>query len=233
MRRSSVFDLVGYVVVVVIAFLGFQVATNTKNLKTHSIAENSAHGSNVLRDPAAIRKSYDFSGLEGDALSQASKQRLASGALIRKSDTEIGVSLGDFVLSSAGGRKAFACEKYGTVELTFEGDGSAINGQKPQMQVEGNCEVSADINSISPLWIPVAKILGEPVADGEFDFRESHPVRVRFANVSGVWPKDWRLKGVRMIDSAHPGEEVRVSDEDLADLLDHPLILSFTKSTGL
>jgi len=229
MSKNLVYNLVGYVGVVLAAFMGFQIATSTKNLSTgHANFGASLTKSSVSRDPAAIRKNYDFSGLAGDALSQASKQRLASGAIVRKSDSDVGVGLGDFVISSNDGQKAFACQKYGTVELSFEGDGSAINGQKPEMQVEGSCEVASDINSISPLWIPVAKILGEPVADGEFDFREQHPVRVRFANVSGVWPTTWRLKGVRMIDPKHPGDEVKVSDEDLADLLDRPLILSFT-----
>ena len=228
MNKNSVYNILGYALVAAVAFLGFQISMSKKNLTSgHSSLGAALSKSAVSRDPAAIRKNYDFSGLAGDALSQASKQRLASGAFVRQSDNEVGVSLGDFVISSADGQKAFACQKYGTVELSFEGDGSAINGQKPEMQVEGSCEVASDINIISPLWIPVAKILGEPVADGEFDFREKHPVRVRFANVYGAWPTTWRLKGVRMIDPAHPGEEVKVSDEDLADLLDRPVILSF------
>ena len=209
------------------AAVGYFVAMNPKNMKANGKPPIAFNPSNVSRDPAAIRKNYDFSGLAGDALSQASKQRLISGAAIHKSNGDLGVGLGDFVISSADGQKAFACQKYGTVELVFEGDGSAVNGEKPEMAVEGACEVSADINSIAPLWIPISKIMGEPVADGEFDFREGHPVRIRFANVSGAWPTAWRLKGMRMIDPKHPGEEVKVSDDDLANLMDRPLILSF------
>jgi hypothetical protein len=215
-------------IVAIFLGVGIQISLSKKNLKTTTSVTTTAR-IGIARDPAAIRKNFDFSGLEGDALSQASKQRLVSGAVVTKSGSEVGVGLGDFVVATANGQKAFACQKYSVVELTFEGDGSAVNGVKPEMQVEGNCEVSADINSISPLWIPVAKILGEPVADGEFDFRENHPVRVRFANVVGAWPTAWRLKGMRMVDPEHPGQEVQVSDDELGEMMNKPLILNFTK----
>ncbi len=180
------------------------------------------------RDPAAIRRVYDFSQLDGSALDQASKQRLISGAKIRKDAEEIGIELGHFVLKGMNGQKTFACQKYSHIVLQFEGDGSASNGEKPTMEVEGSCEIStADVNSISPLWIPVAKILGEPVADGEFDFRDGHPIKVRFANVFQEWPAEWRLRGIKLINQEDPSKEVSIVDKEIRQFMDHPFIVNF------
>ena len=180
------------------------------------------------RDPAAIRRVYDFSQLDGSALDQASKQRLVTGAKVYKSPEEIGIELGHFVVKGADGQKTFACQKYSQIILEFEGDGTASNGEKPTMEVEGTCEISsADVNSISPLWIPVAKILGEPVADGEFDFRDGHPVKVRFANVFQDWPSEWRLKGVKLINQDDPDKEVSIVDKEIRQFMDHPFVVNF------
>lgn len=182
----------------------------------------------AARDPAAIRHVYDFSQLDGSALDQASKQRLVSGAKVLNESDEIGIELGHFVVKGNDGQKTFACQKYSQIVLQFEGDGSASNGEKPSMEVEGNCEIStADINSISPLWIPVGKILGEPVADGEFDFRDGHAVKVRFANVFQDWPAQWRLRGVKLIEQNDPNKEVKIGDREINQYTNRPFILNF------
>ncbi|MFN7727636.1 MAG: hypothetical protein ACK5P7_00600 [Bdellovibrio sp.] len=177
------------------------------------------------RDPAAIRKSYDFSELDGFALSQATKQRLIAGAKILKENASVGVELGHFVVRGEAGDKAFACNKYTQVVLQFEGDGMAVAGQKPVMEVEGACEISADINRISPLWIPVAKILGEPVAEGEFDFREGRPIKVKFRNVSDQWPVAWVLKGVKL--QADGGDALTIEGTELRHYIPKPMIVEF------
>lgn len=178
------------------------------------------------RDPAAIRKSYDFSDLDGVALSQASKQRLLAGTRILKESSQVGVELGHFVVKGPGGSKAFACDKYSKVILQFEGDGMAIAGDKPEMEVEGSCEVAADINRISPLWIPVAKIMGEPVAEGEFDFRDPNPIKVRFKNVAEQWPGAWALRSIRL--AADNGDiGVSIEGGELRRMIPKPMILEF------
>ncbi len=204
--------------------VGFMVTKNSPQFPQS--AEQASKTSS--RDPAAIRKVYDFSQLDGNALDQASKQRLVSGAKMYKEAEEIGIELGHFVLKGADGQKAFACQKYSHIVLQFEGDGSASNGEKPSMEVEGSCEISsADVNSISPLWIPVAKILGEPVADGEFDFRDGHPVKVRFANVNQEWPTAWRLRGVKLINQSDPEKEVSIVDKEIQQFSDRPFVVNF------
>lgn len=179
------------------------------------------------RDPAAIKKVYDFSGLDGSALDLASKQRLLSGAEVVKSDADVGIKFGHFVFKGTDGQKIFACQKYSKMVLEFEGDGSISGDSKPSMEVEGNCSFSADINSISPLLIPISKILGEPVGDGEFDFREGHQMKIRFANVMDEWPTLWRLKGIKLYDQENPNQEVKINDQELKQLVDKPLVLNF------
>ena len=205
----------------VFAAFGWWMSWRSKEFPDRYV-DNSFSGS---RDPAAIRKSYDFSELDGIALSQASKQRLIAGARILKEQTEVGVELGHFVMRGQGGQKTFACNKYSKVRLGFDGDGMAIGGDKPQMEVEGACEISADINRISPLWIPVAKIMGEPVAEGEFDFRDQHPIKIRFSNVSDQWPMAWVLKSIKLVSDA--GEEVTIEGGELRQMIPKPLILEF------
>jgi hypothetical protein len=205
--------------------------------KSNNNSRSSPEETRSLRDPAAIKRVYDFSNLAGSALDVASKQRLLSGAKIRKEDALVGVELGHFVVRNFEGNKEFACQRYSKIVLEFEGDGMALGGNKPSMEVEGNCEISqGDINAISPLWIPVAKILGEPVAEGEFDFREGHPIKVRFTNVMSEWPTAWRMKSVRLIGatagltenrSAAIAPDVLIDDKELRTLSDKPLILKF------
>lgn len=177
------------------------------------------------RDPAAIRRSYDFSELDGVALSQATKQRLVAGARLLKESAQTGIELGHFVVRGQSGQKTFACHKYSRVLLEFEGDGVAVAGEKPQMEVEGACEISADINRISPLWVPISKILGEPVAEGEFDFRDPHPIKVRFSHVSDEWPSTWILQSVRL--ESEQGDALRIEGEELRQLVPKPMVLMF------
>ena len=164
--------------------VGYYIASSSGEFPGYDFKLAQLAPANKARDPAAIQRVFDFSRLEGNALNFALKQRLVSGAKVLKGEGGIGIALGHFVVRSDDGQKEFACQRYSKVVLFFEGVGMAVSGESPKMEVEGNCEISADINSISPLWIPVARILGEKVADQEFDFRDEHPVKVSFSNVS-------------------------------------------------
>lgn len=179
----------------------------------------------TARDPAAIRKVYDFSDLDGSALSAASKQRIISGYSIRHESDSVGITLGNFVVRGPAGEKEFACRKYQKITMTYSGEGMAVAGEKPIMEVEGQCSVSEDINMISALWLPVRRILGEPVADGEFDFWEQNSIRVRFTNVSDQWPQTWVLSKVRL--SNDENEEVTIEESDLHQMVERPLVLEF------
>lgn len=198
------------------------VSTSTRFTETSRMATTTS------RDPAAIKKVYDFSNLDGSALDQASKQRLISGVKLIDEKKDIGVELGHFVLRGADGQKTFACQMYSKIVLVFEGDGMASSGEKPAMEVEGTCEISADINSIAPLWIPVARILGEPVAEGDFDYRDGRPARIHFSNVREEWPRVWRLKTVKLSNTNQQGGEVTIEDQELRQYNSRPLIVTFS-----
>lgn len=212
-----------YVLVVFIFFCcGYYIVASSDNIEsTPRVATTTS------RDPAAIKKVYDFSNLDGSALDQASKQRLVSGAKLIQEAQDIGVELGHFVLRGPDGQKTFACQMYSKIVLVFEGDGMASAGEKPAMEVEGNCEISADINAISPLWIPVARILGEPVAEGDFDYRDGRPARVHFSNVREEWPRVWRLRSVRLSNAHQQGSEVTIEDQELQQYTHKPFIVTF------
>lgn len=200
---------------------GFLISRSSKQYS----AEKVAVANHAARDPAAIRKVYDFSNLDGNALTLASKQRIISGfETFRKGDT-LAIALGHFVVRGNDGQKQFACRKYSHVVLSFEGEGMAVGGEKPSMQVEGPCQEAEDINQISPLMIPVARILNQPVNDGEFEFREEQIVRVRFSNVADQWPTTWALTSVKL--SNDVSEEVSIGREEIRSLTERPVVLQF------
>lgn len=200
---------------------GILIAQNSR----HYTREQVAAGAKIARDPAAIRKVYDFSNLDGNALSNASKQRIISGFEARRNGDNIGISLGHFVVKGPNGEKQFACRKYNRVLLSFEGEGMAVGGEKPAMQIEGACQEAEDINQISPLNVPVARILDQPVGDAEFDFREGEPVRVRFSNVADQWPTTWALVSVKLMNDA--SEEVSIERQEIRTLTERPVVLQF------
>jgi hypothetical protein len=204
--------------------IGFKVSWDSQNFLVLSSNLNS---SKVSRDPAAIKKVYDFSNLEGSALDFAAKQRLLDGANVIRDQKDVGIELGHFVIRDSEGQKIFACQRYSKVILNFRGEGVAVAGELPVMEVEGNCEISKDINRIAALWIPVSKILGEPVSDGEFDFREERPVKLKFVNVSDQWPSAWQLQSIKLVDPSGSNSEMSIPFSDLKQMLKRPFIVTF------
>lgn len=190
-------------------------------------AASNVEFSSSRRDPASIKRVYDFSQLEGSALNFAAKQRLLEGAKVIRDKNDVGVELGHFVIKGSDGQKVFACQHYSRVILSFQGEGMSVGGELPKMEVEGGCEISSDINSIAAVWIPVARILGEPVADGEFDFREGHPAKLKFANVSDQWPKLWQLKSLRLVDPSGANSDVSIEPPELKQILRKPFLVEF------
>ncbi|WP_413559051.1 hypothetical protein [Bdellovibrio sp. HCB209] len=179
----------------------------------------------IGRDPAAVRNNFDFSNLSGEKLQDAVKQRLVTGFELKKTPEASGFSLGHFVFVDQYGQKKFACQEFSRVSLTFEAEGVSVSGDKPSMELEGTCEFSKDTAKINPLWLPVAKILGERPADGEFQFNEGSGVVVRFANLPDHWPKTWLLKSVRMKNLN--STDLVIESNEVARYLGHPVVLNF------
>jgi hypothetical protein len=174
------------------------------------------------RNPAAIRQVYDFTHLQGSALSMAVKERLVAGIEVEKDNSGYGISLGHFAFSMESGEKVLGCRAYQKVILDFEAEGMAINGEKPTMTLEGKCEYSNDLVKINPLWIPVARIFGERPGDGEFNDYE-RPVQLKFNNVADHWPRQWVLTGLTM--RGDKGE-IRVDRSEVGHILGRPFMIN-------
>lgn len=177
----------------------------------------------IARDPAAVRQVYDFSHLRGDALSSAMKERLVAGLEVVRDGDRMGLSIGHFTFVNGAGEKTLACREFGRMRLSFEAEGVVVNGERPSMEVEGDCRFSDDLAKIHPLYLPVARILGEKPADGEFQFREGPQVAVRFANLSDEWPRKWILTGVSL---TGPKEKLFIGRNELRRLVGHPVLLA-------
>lgn len=180
----------------------------------------------ISRDPAAIGKIYDFSHLSGEKLQSAVKQRLLAGYVLKKTENGASVGLGHFVFLDPSGQRKLACQEFGKVTLTFEGDGASVSGDRPVMEVEGTCEFSADMARINPLWIPVSKILNEKPSDGEFQFNEGSPVAVRFSNIPDEWPRLWLLKSVKLT-NVNTSQALIVEGKEVVEYMGHPVVLNF------
>lgn len=178
----------------------------------------------INRDPAAIRQVYDFSHLRGSALEVAMKERMVAGLEVFKSDGRVGLALGHFAFVNASGEKTLGCREYGKVTMVFEAEGIVVNGERPSMEVEGACEFSDDLAKVNPLYIPVARILGEKPADGEFQFRDGKEVTVRFGNLSDEWPRKWVLTGLRL--GGPKSTEFAVGRNELTKILGHPFLIN-------
>lgn len=179
------------------------------------------------RDPAAIKKGFDFSHLEGSALDSATKKRLIEGLKTKNDHEDIGIELGHFVLKGSGDEKVFACQRYSKIILTFEGDGTAVGGELPRMEIEGSCEISKDINSISPIWIPASQILTQKPHDGLFSNPNLYSNQIRFFNISESWPKTWVLRSVRMRDQVGENSELAIETTELNQMLERPFLIKF------
>ncbi|WII72670.1 hypothetical protein QJS83_02150 [Bdellovibrio sp. 22V] len=182
--------------------------------------------SQIARDPAAIKNSFDFSHLTGDKLHEAVKQRLLGGLEMKKNAKGAAFSLGHFVFVDPRGEKKLACQEFGKVFFSFEAEGVSVAGEKPLMEVEGRCEFSNDMAKINPLFIPVAKIMGERPGDGEFQFNEGSAITIRFANLPEEWPKTWLLKSVKLMNEKE-SEALVVESDEVAQILGHPMVFTW------
>lgn len=182
------------------------------------------------RDPAAIKNNFDFSHLRGEKLFAAQKQRLLAGLELAKNlpgkPAEARIGLGHFVFSNERGEKRMACQEFGKVSLSFEAEGVSVAGDKPVMEIEGRCEFSADMTKINPLYLPIAKILGERPGDGEFEFNDGAKVIVRFTNLPEEWPHTWLLKSVKLLNEKN-AESLVIETYEVNKYLGHPMVLSF------
>jgi hypothetical protein len=182
------------------------------------------------RNPAAIRKVFDYSHFDGEPLKVRSLKRLISDAQVIAQQSQVGIELGHFVTKGEGGRGQLACDYYNRVTLKFEGEGVFEGGEKPVMTVEAPCQISADINRIETIWIPHLRLMAEnkqPAASIEASFPDQSGVQFKFDNMTSVWPKEWTLISVRLYSDAVSGREVMMGKSDITEIIEKPLTLHF------
>lgn len=180
------------------------------------------------RGPAAIRRVFDFSHLNGSALRLASQKRLVTDARVIASAAQTGVELGHFVTRAADGSRLFACEFFDRVTLTFEAEGVAEGGEKATLRVDGPCAMGQDLNRIAPIWIPHARIVSEkPAADLELAFADVSGVNYKFENVPSDWPRKWVLTEIRVFNSEETGRELAISRREMIEIGGAPIRLTW------
>lgn len=180
----------------------------------------------ISRDPAAVRQVYDFSNLSGSDLSNAMKKRILSGSSVIRKNQSLGIELGHFAMAKLTGEKTLACQEFQKVTLRFEAEGVATGGERPVMEVEGACEFSADMTKISPIFIPVDKVMAEKPSDGEIQYREEKPVTLRFHGMTEEWPTHWLLTSVKLSNSGDQ-KELLIDSEEVGQILGRPMMVNF------
>ncbi|MCB0390590.1 MAG: hypothetical protein KDD58_04840 [Bdellovibrionales bacterium] len=177
------------------------------------------------RDPAAIKKVFDFSHLEGRALEMASYKRLVADAVLTEDKENIGIELGHFVVKDDKNHRQFACDIYNRIELTFESADMSVSGEPSIMKVEANCTANEDINRINTVWIPMNKILKEKEGDIELQFRERGLIYINFKNIGDRWPRAWMLSNVKMYNEENFGKLLQIDRQQMQDIMKKPLTL--------
>lgn len=182
-----------------------------------------------IRDVATEQKSSDTFRLHQKFGEITSPMRMLRGLKIINNTDFIEIKVGHFIVKEKFGSKQFACQKYDRVLLVFEADGFAQSGERPRLEIEADCEASEDLNYIKSINFPVAKILAEPAAEGEFDFKEPNPVTVRVANIADEWPMYWTLTSIRLLDTRTQGQDFVISLNEIRQNFANPIQMIWVK----
>ncbi len=158
----------------------------------------------MLRDPAAIRDSYDFSNLREDALRIAMKERLLRDFTYGIHDQNLEISLSHFFIPGETGAKTSLCETYSRLQLHFEVHGVVVNGDAPSMDIEGPCITSAQSPSrLQSFLVPLGSL---PNSGEDSDLELNNPqnaeqkLRISFKNMEANLPNQWILVSMLLKD---------------------------------
>ena len=172
------------------------------------------------RDVASVAKTLGFSYVKGHLLRRDGRLQSIAQARVLESKEALGVSLGHFLVKSAGGKKDFVCRQHEKVELTFSAEGSAVDGEKPQMKLRGRCVVTGDASYISTLWIPVQDIVKSKYGHFGLASVDRGAVTVYFNGVGSSWPRNWVLSKVRFYSKDLQKPQVVIDPRDQRLALD-------------
>ncbi|MBX7231292.1 MAG: hypothetical protein K1X29_04305 [Bdellovibrionales bacterium] len=180
------------------------------------------------RSPAAIKKTYDVSQLEGIALSKKIQERVIGEAVIVQHSENIGIQLGQFVIEGNENRKILACSVYNKVQLKFMAQGEASAGGSPMMTVESDCRISEEnILMIQPIWVPTKIILFSPTSTKHFSFEGSEPISIEFQDINEQWPRKWILQSLKMYNSENKEQQISISRQEILQVAPHSLVMEW------
>lgn len=185
------------------------------------------HGNSIVpRTPAAIAKTFDYSHLEGAALENAVQRRLLTGTEFKKSNDGVELHMGHFVTTDASGNPAYACDVFNRVVFVFAGEGIAVAGERPTLEVEGPCTMASTATEIQPLIIPVHKVLREKPSNVELNYMNGIAIALRFSNMTEEWPTQWVLTGIKIF-NRDDGRTVIVDSKSIRALAAEPLTMTW------
>lgn len=180
------------------------------------------------RGPAAVRRAYDVSELQGLALSKKINERVVGASHLLRRDDAVGIELGQFVTEDSESKKLLACSVYDRIDLVFRAQGVAVNGEVPEMRVSGDCRTNPDdIQMMRPIWVPVNEVLKAPTSLQQFSFHDAEPVNLEFTNVGDDWPKQWVLHSLRLYNSRQPASEVAIDRNEIRMAAPDSIFLEF------
>ncbi len=218
MYKNSKFIFIAGVLFLGAILIGTQISMKSWNGMVYWYPESE-------RQPAAIKKVFDFSHLEGGALKLASHKRLLADANVIETDDSFGIDLGHFVIKGPDNLRRFACDIYNKVELTFESADMSVNGEPSIMKVSADCKVNKDMNRIQTLWIPMKQILEQKEGDLELQLISKEKILFTFSNIGDRWPRAWMLSHIKMYSELNTSRFLEVQQEEMRSILERPLTL--------
>jgi hypothetical protein len=178
------------------------------------------------RMPASVPRNLDFSFLQGTALREAAQKRLIAELKVWPEANRVGIQLGHFITKGSNGWPVLACEFYDRVELKFEGEGSADDGEKPQMQVQAPCHESQDLGKMQILWIPTSRFTQAKPTDGEIEFPDlSQDTKYRFSAMGRDWPTAWNLSSIKLYNDTTSAPAITVTRDELREVYTEPIMI--------
>jgi hypothetical protein len=182
-----------------------------------------------LRDPAAVRRGIDFTLIAGSDFASLSKERILKDATIKIGENgTYGLDLGHFIVRNQNGKPSFACQLYDRVQVKYMGEGVRVNGNIPEMEVDGECHVDSDVMHISTLWIPYKEIISGKPTDGFLTFGDNANVNVKLTNISDSWPKLWFISGVTLKDTTGKNQNLLIERDVISLAQLKSLVMSST-----
>lgn len=166
------------------------------------------------RNPAAIKKSFDYSQFNSTTALSSARESLLNEAQKRVEEDKVGFNFGNFIVGSKTKGYALACQMYDRVVIEYRGEGQFVNGEKPSFKIEAPCSLSEDIKHLSTIWIPTEKLQGEKPLDGELSYEEFAQVRYQFDYIGNEWPTEWVFEKIVLKDSSANQSELVVTRQD-------------------